>query len=179
NFGDNPAAKPVYDLDSVQLIGMLGDMQYGSPSAGSNPAEPPSFFLGAAVRATAEHSMPHLMKARKKIAAGAEFVVTLPIFAVNELEPLLSGLSGNSTKILAGVLLPSYEQIQGYQDGSIPGTIIPEELVRSWKDAGEEAFISSSATHVKKLIAELKTSGKVAGVCVSATGRESEIEGLL
>jgi len=179
NFGDNPAAKPVYDLDSVQLLGMLRDMQNGSDSAGNSPAEPPSFFLGAAFSATAEHSMPHLMKARKKIAAGAEFLITLPIFAVKELEPVLSGLSGSSAKILAGVLLPSYEQIQGYRDGSIPGTFIPEDLVRPWKDAGEEAFLSASAAHVKKLIAELKSSGKVAGVCVSATGRESEIEGLL
>ncbi|MEW6533053.1 MAG: methylenetetrahydrofolate reductase [Thermodesulfobacteriota bacterium] len=179
NFGDNPAAKPVYDLDSVQLIGMLRHMQNGSGAAESNPAEPLSFFLGAAVRATAEHSMPHLMKARKKIAAGVEFLITLPIFAIKELEPVLSGLSGSPAKILAGVLLPSYEQIQGYQDGSIPGTLIPEDLVRSWKDAGKDAFISSSATHVKKLIAELKSSGKVAGVCISATGRESEIEGLV
>jgi 5,10-methylenetetrahydrofolate reductase len=179
NFGDNAAAKPVYDLDSVQLLGMLRDIQNGSVSAGNNPAEPLSFFLGAAVRATAEHSMPHLMKARKKIAAGAEFLITLPIFTLNELEPVLSGLSGNSTKILAGVMLPSYEQILGYQDGSIPGTLIPEELVRSWKDGGEDAFLSASAAHVKKLIAELKSSGKVAGVCVSATGRESEIQGLV
>jgi len=179
NFGDHPESKPVYDLDSVQLIGMLRDMQDGSGSTANGPTEPFSFFLGAVARATADHSMPHLMKARKKISAGARFLITLPIFTMSELEPVLSGLSDSPVKILAGVLLPSYEQIRSYQDGSIPGTLIPEELVRSWKDAGEEAFISSSAAHVKKLVSELKTSGRVAGVCVSATGRESEIEGLI
>jgi methylenetetrahydrofolate reductase (NADPH) len=179
NFGDHPDAKPVYDLDSVQLIGMLREMENGKDIGGNALAKPLDLFLGAAVCPTADPLAPQLAKARKKAMAGAEFFITLPIFATEQLSPFISGAKDLPVKILAGVLLPSYQEIAQYRDGSIPGTFIPEELAQRWRDEGEEAFQSSSAGHVRKLISELKASGDVAGVCVSASGRESEIAGLL
>jgi 5,10-methylenetetrahydrofolate reductase len=179
NFGDHPDAKPVYDLDSVQLIGMLREMQNGSDIAGNAISGPLTFFVGAAVCATADPLLPQTAKARKKALAGAEFFITLPIFTIEQLNPFISGAKDLPVKILAGVLLPSYQEILQYRDGSIPGTFIPEDLVNRWRDEGEESFASSSAGHTRKLISELKDSGNVAGVCVSASGRESEISGLL
>ena len=179
NFGDHPDAKPVYDLDSVQLIGMLREMENGKDIGGNALAGSLDLFLGAAVCATADPLLPQLAKAKKKALAGAEFFVTLPIFATEQLDPFISGVQDLPVKVLAGVLLPSYQEIAQYRDGSIPGTFIPENLVNRWRDEGEEAFVSSSARHVRKLISELRESGNVAGVCVSASGRESEIAGLL
>ncbi len=179
NFGDNPEAKPVYDLDSVQLIGMLREMAQGKDIGGNPMGQPANFFVGAAVCATADPLPPQLGKARKKALAGAEFFITLPIFAIEQLNPLISGLKDLPVKIFAGVLLPSYQQISEYRDGSIPGTFIPENLVTRWRNEGEEAFVSSSFEHLRNLVSELRASGKIAGVCVSASGRESEIAGLL
>jgi len=179
NFGDHPEAKPVYDLDSVQLIGMLREMENGKDIGGNALTGPLDFFLGAAVCATADPLLPQLAKARKKALAGAEFFITLPIFATEQLAPFISGAKDLPVKVLAGVLLPSYQEIAQYRDGSIPGTFIPEDLAQRWRDEGEEAFAASSAEHVRKLISELRESGNVAGVCVSASGRESEIVGLL
>lgn len=178
-FGDHPEAKPVYDLDSVQLIAMLQEMQNGRDAAGNSLDASLSFCLGAAVCATADPLLPQLMKARKKVAAGAVFFVTLPIFTTDQLDPFLGAVKDLAVKIIAGVLLPSYREIAGYQDGSIPGTFIPEFLVSRWRDEGDEAFLTSSAEHVRKLISDLRASGKVEGVCISASGRESEVQGLL
>jgi len=178
--GDHPEAKPVYDLDSVQLIGMLRDMGDGRDIAGNLLASSQRYFLGAAACAAADPLPPQLMKVRKKVAAGADFFITLPIFAVDQLQPFLDGVHDLPLKVLAGVLLPSYQEISGYRDGSIPGTFIPEELATGWREGGEEAFSASSAAHVRKLISDLRDSGKVAGVCISASsGREPEIERLL
>jgi 5,10-methylenetetrahydrofolate reductase len=178
NFGDHPDAKPVYDLDSVQLISMLKEMGNGKDVSG-NPTESfSSFFLGAAVCASADPLGPQLMKARKKAAVGASFFITLPIFSLDQLTPFLDGVSGLPAKVIAGVFLPSFEEISRYFDGSIPGTFIPEDLVARWRNDGEEAFMDSSAQAARELIAELRGVGKVAGVCISATGRESEISGL-
>ena len=47
NFGDHPDAKPVYDLDSVQLIGMLREMQNGSDIGGNAIAGPLDFLRGS------------------------------------------------------------------------------------------------------------------------------------
>lgn len=179
NFGDHPEAKPVYDLDSVQLIGMLREMGNGRDIAGNSLNTPVSFYLGAAVCAAADPLGPQVMKARKKVAAGADFFITLPIFTVEQLDPFLDSVKDLAVKILAGVLLPSYREIAQYREGSIPGTFIPETLVSRWRDEGEEAFQASSAAHTKQLISRLRESGKVSGVCISASGREAEIEGLL
>lgn len=178
-FGDHPDAKPVFDLDSVQLISMLRKMEKGADIGGAPLEGSPSFCLGAAVAAAADPIGPQLKKARKKISAGADFFVTLPIFTVDQLDPFLAGLKDASIKIIAGVLLPSYAEIDRYQDGSLPGTFIPESVVKNWRDAGQDGFPSSSVEHVRKLISDLKQSGKVSGVCISASGRESEIGALL
>ena len=119
------------------------------------------------------------MKARKKIGAGADFLITLPIFAIEQLDPFLNDMGPLSVKMIAGVFLPSHEEIAQYRDGSIPGTFIPPELVNQWRNQGPEAFLSSSAAHVRELIAGLRSSGKVAGVCISASGREAEVADLL
>jgi len=179
NFGDHPDSKPVYDLDSVQLLSMLREMETGRDLYGNPLDASPSFFLGAAVCPAADPLLPQLMKARKKAAAGAEFFITLPIFSRDQLDPFLDEVQDLPVKILAGVMLPSFAQIDGYWDGSIPGTFIPEDLVGAWRDGGEEAFASSSVNHVKRLIEDLKSSGRVAGICISASEREAEIAALL
>lgn len=180
NFGDHPEAKPVYDLDSVQLISMFRDMESGRDIAGNLvESDSLSFCLGAAACAAADPLKPQLMKTRKKIAAGADFLITLPIFTMSQLDPFLEGIMDSPVKIFAGVLLPTYQEISRYEDGTIPGTFIPADIVAQWRESGEQAFQDSSAEHVKNLISQLKESGKVSGVCVSAPGRESEIEHLL
>lgn len=180
HYGDHPDAKPVYDLDSVQLIAMLREMGKGRDIAGNPVAVSQPYFIGAAVCATADPLFPQLMKVRKKVSAGADFFVTLPIFTVDQLGPFLDGVKDLPLKVLAGVLLPSYQEIAEYRDGSIPGTFIPDDLVNAWREGGEQAFSASSANHVKKLVSDLRNSGKVAGVCINASpGREPEIEGLL
>lgn len=178
-FGDHAGAKPVYDLDSVQLLGMLREMEKGRDIEGNMLSTAPSFCLGAAVCATADPLAPQVLKARKKVAAGADFFVTLPIFMTDQLDQFLTAAKDFDVKIIAGVLLPSYEEIARYQDGSIPGTFIPESLVSLWRDQGGEAFLESSVEHVRKLISELRALETLAGVCISAPGRESELRGLL
>lgn len=177
-FGDHRDSKPVYDLDSVQLIAMLRELENGRDIAGNPVESPPSFSLGAAVCPTADPLAPQVMKARKKVEAGADFFITLPIFSIDQLDPFLDALGPVAVKMIAGLFLPSYEEIADYRDGSIPGTFIPQELVNQWRDQGPEAFLSSSAGHVRELVSELRSSGKVAGVCISASGREAEIQDL-
>ena len=123
--------------------------------------------------------MPQVMKARKKVAAGANFFITLPVFSAGQLDRFLEDFKESPVKIFAGVLLPTYPEIARYEDGSIPGTFIPQELIYQWRDQGEEAFQASSMDHVKNLISRLKDSSKVQGVCISAPGRESEMERLI
>lgn len=179
NLGDHKDAKPVYDLDSVQLIGLFKEMEQGRDAAGSPLSPAPVFFLGAAVCAAADPIGPQAFKARKKVAAGAEFLITLPIFDLGQADEFFARVGDLPAKILAGLLLPSYQEILNYRDGSIPGTFIPEGLVRQWQEASQKDFLAASADRVRTLITEIRKSGRFAGVCIGASGREAEIAGLL
>ncbi|MCA1959184.1 MAG: methylenetetrahydrofolate reductase [Desulfomonile sp.] len=178
-FGDHQDAKPVYDMDSVQLIAMVRNMEQGRDASGNELEPLPRFCLAAAACASADPLAPQLSKARKKVRAGVDIFVTLPVFRVDQLEPFLNGLGEISVKVIAGVLLPRYEEVVSYKDGSIPGTFIPHDLVEQWRAMDPGAFSSASADHVKRLVADLRSWGKVAGVCISAPGREDEILGIL
>lgn len=178
-FGDHRDAKPVFDFDSVQLLGMLKDMSQGRDAAGNNLGKPISFHAGAALRTTDDYHLPHIMKAKKKVAAGAEFLITLPVFSVEQVRSFLTEANNLAANIIAGVLLPFKQEIDRYTDGSIPGTIIPADLVNRWQSEDDEAFTASSIAHVKELIGRLRDSERIAGVCVSAPGREADIEQLL
>jgi 5,10-methylenetetrahydrofolate reductase len=177
--GDHKAAKPVYDLDSVQTLSMLEDMQNGKDCGGNPLDQSPSFFKGAAVSATATPFGPQLMKTRKKIAAGAGFLITLPVFTLEQIAQFFEAASELTTPILAGVLLPSYQEITEYRAGVIPGTPIPKDLVGAWKELDEDAFRSASVDHTRDLITKLRDSGKFAGICISASNREADIQELL
>ncbi len=178
-FGDHPQAAAVYDLDSVQLISMLKDMENGRDIAGNPLSSSLSFLVGGAVCPTADPLGPQLMKTRKKVKAGADFLITLPVFTAEQPASFFEAAGDVGVKIVVGVLLPSYQEIQAYRDGSIPGTFIPGDLVEQWRSLSEEEFLSASRAHVKKLISDFRSSGTVAGVCISASGRESEIAEML
>jgi len=178
-FGDHRDAKPVYDIDSVQLIAMVRAMEQGRDTAGNELQPLPGFCLAAAACTSADPLAPQLGKARKKVRAGVDFFVTLPVFGISQLEPFLYGLDDLPIKVIAGVLLPRYEEVARYKDGSIPGTFIPHDLVELWRTLDPETFRTASADHTTRLVADLRSWGKVAGVCVSAPGREDEILGIL
>ncbi len=103
NLGDHPQAKPVYDLDSVQALQLAGGLSQGTDLAGIELAGAPSFFLGATAAAQAEPLGPQLLKLRKKLAAGAGFIVTMPLAGVEAYSRLRREAGVEGAKLIAGV----------------------------------------------------------------------------
>ena len=80
-LGDHPQAKPVFDLDSVQLLQAARKLETGRDLNGNKLIGTfPKFCLGAAVNPGADPWEPQLMKMDKKVAAGAEFFQTQAVF---------------------------------------------------------------------------------------------------
>ena len=80
NAGDHKEAKPVFDLDSVQLIRMLRIMESGTDIAGNELKGAPKFCIGASAHPEADFIEPQLIKFDKKVAVGAQFFQTQGIF---------------------------------------------------------------------------------------------------
>jgi methylenetetrahydrofolate reductase (NADPH) len=80
SFGDEPEAKGVFDLDSIQLIAAVANMNSGFLLSGSEMKKPTEFLIGAAANPFAEPFEMRLIRLHKKIAAGAHFIQTQPVF---------------------------------------------------------------------------------------------------
>ena len=75
-LGDHPEAKPVFDLDSVQLLQVAKKLQEGFDMKGNKlEGAAPKFCMGAVVNPGADPLEPQIMKMEKKIEAGAEFFI--------------------------------------------------------------------------------------------------------
>ncbi len=103
SLGDHPDAKPVFDLDSVQALQLAATLAGGHDLAGGELLGARPFFTGATAAPGASPLAPQLMKLRKKIAAGAGFIVTRPVKGLAELQDFVGQAGSLGVKVLAGV----------------------------------------------------------------------------
>lgn len=154
-LGDHPEAKPVYDLDSVQLLNVIRGLGQGLDMKGNKlEGRPPKFCLGAVVNPGAEPLEPQIMKMEKKIEAGAEFFQTQGIYDIKVFEEFLSKTKHLKTKILAGVILLKSDSMARYINKNLAGIFVPDTLIQEIKDAQDKA--EKSVEIAARLIKQLK-----------------------
>lgn len=129
--GDHPDAKPVYDLDSIQLIQAASGLNSGKDMSGNKLDGSTDFCIGAVVNPTVEPIELQMIPMEKKIEAGAKFFQTQVAFDAKPFENLMNYLekSGlrNKVKIIGGVfLLKSLKMIDFMK--KIPGVSIPDAI---------------------------------------------------
>jgi len=139
SFGDHPEAKPVFDLDSVQLLQAAGRLMEGFDMKG-NPlvSGPPKFCLGAVVNPGADPLEPELIKMEKKIAAGAQFFQTQAVFDVGVFENFLKRSGHLKAKIMAGIVLLKSAAMAEYMNNNVAGVSVPQGLIKEMRDAKEK-----------------------------------------
>ena len=136
-FGDHPDAKPVFDLDSVQLLDMAAGLMAGVDMAGQALDGIPRFFPGAAVNPVAEPFELIFQKVRKKIESGARFFQTQAIFDRAGLERFMTAIAPFGVPVLAGVLLLRSARMAHYLNEHIPGVHVPAAIVGRLENAGD------------------------------------------
>lgn len=129
-LGDHPQAKPVFDLDAIQLIETIRKFETGFDFDGHKLVGPlPHFCVGGAVNPGADPLEPEIIKMEKKIEAGAEFFQTQAVFDVSVFEKFLKAASPLKTKILAGVVVLRSERMARHMNDHVPGVHVPEALI--------------------------------------------------
>ena len=103
NLGDHPDAKPVYDLDSVQAMGLALSLAEGRDLSGSEVEGRPGFFIGGSAAPGSTPLAPQVMKIRKKVAAGARFIITQPVDSIDQLQAFMDQAGDLGVKVLAGI----------------------------------------------------------------------------
>ena len=132
-FGNHPEAKPVFDLDSIQLIAALSQMNEGLFLSGDKMKTPPNFCIGAAANPFADPFEMRLIRLEKNIRAGAHFIQTQPVFDLDRfrlwMDKVVEMDLHKKTAILAGVMPVKSAQALLYMQKEVPGVRIDASII--------------------------------------------------
>lgn len=172
SLGDHPDAKPVYDADSVQLLQIARGLMAGHDSADLPLDGNPQFYLGAVLIPEADPMNPQKLKFKKKLAAGAQFFITAPIFALEKLRQFRQSLGAQDVKILACIKVPKASEV----DQAVLGQhrkvySLPPEVVKEMAGTDPEGVVQKGAAVAGRLLRKIREEKLADGAYVKVQGR--------
>lgn len=143
--GDYPVAgyqgraAPVFDIDSVALLEMLHEMNRGLRLPGRNGGEPSRLppthlFLGAVVSPFKQQErelLPQYLKLARKVASGAEFLITQVGYDSRKLDELLKymALKQLAVPVIANIFVLTAATARYFHRGAVPGVFVSDDLL--------------------------------------------------
>jgi len=179
DVGDHKEAKPVFDLDSVQLLRMAREMEAGKDMAGNELKGVPQFCLGASVHPETDFIEPQLIKFEKKVNAGAQFFQTQGIFELESLKKFMQYASQFNVKILAGIIVLASARMAQYMNDNVPGIIISQAVIDELANVEKGKGLQKGIEIASRLIKTIKEENLCHGVHVMAVGREGIVPDIL
>lgn len=175
--GDHSDAKTVNDLDEIGLLGAIRQLQEGRDLAGFDLDGIPSFTVGCTIAPCADDDemAVELEAAGRKVAAGASFVLTPPVFDLERFAAFLPKVEKLGVPIIPTVFLLKSLAIAQYIANSEPGAHISGDLIRRIRkspDREQEGIQIAGET-----VAALKK--KAAGVMIQTLGWEHKLPAIL
>ncbi len=135
--GDHPDAKPVYDLDTVQLITTIKKLNNGYDLAGNQLNGATDFFIGAVCNPVHENMDLQYMMIEKKINAGAEFFQTQAVYDSTLFKNFLKKINHKNIRFLAGILPLKSVKMAKFLNNKVPGIVIPEDIIKDMEKADD------------------------------------------
>jgi len=153
-LGDYPEAKPVFDLDSVQLLELIKKLNRGKDFSGQLLQGVPSFCPGSTINPFLEPIELQILKMKKKMAAGALFFQTQPVWEVEKFASFMKQIKGIKAKVLAGVIPLKSAKMARFMTENVPGISVPPRLVEEVEKANDprNKGIEIAARLVKEVI---------------------------
>ena len=138
-LGDYPNTTGVWDVDSIGLIQVLRGMNEGHDAAGSSIGAQACFHIGAALNLnmTEEETTQEIEKFRRKLEAGAHFIMTQPIYELAPLLRFLERVGKPSIPVILGCIPLHSSRHAEFLHNEVPGITIPEDVRARMRAAGE------------------------------------------
>ncbi|MEO9337949.1 methylenetetrahydrofolate reductase [Mesorhizobium sp. SB112] len=176
--GDQPGAKPVFDLDCMSLLETIRIMRdNGKFLSGRKLTTPPEVFLGAAINPFAPpyDFRPHRLA--KKIAAGAQFVQSQYCFDVPMFRTYMERVRDlgliEDCYILCGVGPLASAKTAKWIRSNVPGIHIPDSVIKRLEGAQDQK--KEGKQLCIDIINEVKEIAGVSGIHVMAYRQEEYV----
>jgi len=178
SFGDHHQARPVYDIDLIDLLQVVSDLQKGKDMAGIELSGSPEFLVGSTVDAGAKGKSPELVveEMNKKIEVGTQFFVTPPIFDLSAFQPFIKRVDLKQVNIIPTVLLLKSLGMARYMARNVDHIYIPDDLIKRIQKSPEK--VRECVLIAAEMVTALKAEG-FSGVLLSTIGWEHKLPEIL
>lgn len=168
-MGPYPDATAVFDIDSIGLTNLVARLNQGLDPGGNAIGSPTKFVIGVGVNPAAPDPERELSRLAWKVDAGAEFMVTQPVFDLDQLDRFLDRAAKHRVPVVAGIWpLVSLRNAE-FLANEVPGVTVPAAILdrmRAASAAGREAALAEGVRIAQEMLAAVRT--RVQGVQVSA-----------
>ncbi|MBO0681800.1 MAG: bifunctional homocysteine S-methyltransferase/methylenetetrahydrofolate reductase [Candidatus Dormibacteraeota bacterium] len=135
--GDYPNVDGIWDVDSVGLIQLLDGLNHGRDCDGLVLEAATSFCIGARFNPSAQEPEVELARTRAKVEAGAQFLITQPLYELGGLQQMIQALgAGRVPILLCATPLRSFSEAE-YLRHEVPDASIPDEVLDVMRRAGD------------------------------------------
>ena len=176
--GDHPDAKPVFDLNSNQMLRAGHELAQGRDMAGNPLRGTPILFLGATANPGAVDLQAEAVNTRRKIDAGAQFLQTQAVYDRATVEKFLDAVKPDGVAILAGIIPLKSSKMGAWLNANVPGIRVPDALLQEMHSvAGTDGEIARGIDIAARTIRDIEK--LCAGVHVMGLGWEAHIPAIL
>ncbi len=138
-MGDYPNATAVFDMDAIGLVNMISRLNSGLDLGGRSIGSPTGFFTFVALNPTAVNPQKEMERLKHKIDAGAEAVITQPVFDAEQLLRFLDQIgSALSIPLIAGIWPMQSLRNAEFLANEVPGVSISKNLLERMAAAREK-----------------------------------------
>jgi methionine synthase / methylenetetrahydrofolate reductase(NADPH) len=135
-MGDYPFSTPVYDVDSIGLLRMAAGLNAGLDPASKAFGGHTSFLLATGAEPGALDYDREIRRLEEKKKAGAELVMTQPVYDPRTLERFLDDVAPLGLPIMVGLLPLASHRNAEFLHNEVPGMSIPAEYRQRMEKVG-------------------------------------------
>lgn len=167
-LGNYPDATGVFDVDSIGLVNILNRLNHGMDIAGNPIGQPSGFFVGVGANPGAINLDEELRRLDWKVEAGAEYIITQPVFDLRIFEKFMDRIEHIKIPVIAGLWPLASIRNAEFMNNEIPGCSVPGDIMtrlRKVSDSKEKSL--AEGIQVAREIFE-SLIGTIQGIQISA-----------
>ncbi len=167
-LGNYPDATGVFDVDSIGLVNILSRLNHGLDIAGNPIGTPSAFFVGVGANPGAINLDEEIKRLEWKIDAGAEFIITQPVFDLNILEKFIKRIEHIRRPLVAGLWTLTSIRNAEFMNNEVPGCDVPEDIMGRMRkvEDNKEKSMQEGIIIARETLEKMKES--IQGVQISA-----------
>ena len=156
-MGDFPDATPVYDMDSIGLLKLASRLNHGIDPAGKPIGAGTRFVLATGAEPAALNYEREMSRLAQKKEAGAELVMTQPVYDPACLRKFLRDSKPLGLPVLVGILPLASHRNAEFLHNEVPGMQVPESVRERMRKAGSGAAARKEGVAIaREMLAEVK-----------------------